>query len=78
MTFPIKIPNKASFIIILNIDTKTVADHYPIVGGSTPANIINPIMLATFSLFVLPSIPPYSYFIELFSMYQIIYNLSKY
>lgn len=56
MAFPIKIPNKASFILTLNIDAKAAADHDPVVGSDTPTKIINPIIFAAFSFFALPSI----------------------
>lgn len=56
MAFPINIPNKASFITILNIDFKAAADHDSIVGSGTPTNIINTIILAAFSFFDLPYI----------------------
>lgn len=54
--FPIKIHNKTSFILILNIDAKAAADHNPVVGNGTPTNIINPIILAAFSFLAPPSI----------------------
>lgn len=54
MAFPINIPNKASFILILNIDAKAAADHDTVVGSGISTNIINPIMLATFSFLLFP------------------------
>lgn len=56
MIFPMNIPNKAYFILILNINAKTASGHNPVVGSGTPTNIIKPIILAAFSLFTLPSI----------------------
>ena len=50
------IPSNASLILTLNIDAKATADHDPVVKSGTPKNIINPIMLATFSFFARPSI----------------------
>lgn len=51
MVFPIKMTNKASFILILNIYAN-VADHKTIVGSGTPTNIISPIILVAFSFLI--------------------------
>lgn len=56
MAFPINIPNKASFILILNIDAKAASDHSPVVGSGSSTSIINPTILAAFNFFALPSI----------------------
>lgn len=56
IAFPINIPNKVSFITILNIDSKAATDHDSVVRSSTPTNVINTIILAAFSFFAHPSI----------------------
>ena len=56
MVFPINTPNKASFILLLNIDAKATVNYDSIVRSCTPTNIINPIILVTFSFFNLRSI----------------------
>lgn len=44
---PINIPNKISFIIILNIDTKSASDYDSVVEKGTTTNVINPISIDT-------------------------------
>lgn len=61
MAFPMNTPNKTSFILILNIDTKAAVDHDPIIGSSTPTNIIKHIILAAYSFFTLTSIFLYDF-----------------